>query len=292
MYYVVYGFLWLISLLPLRILYFLSDAVYGLVFYVLKYRRAVVMNNLQIAFPENSDAERRQIAKKFYHNLIDTFIETLKLLSVSPAFVQRHFTANWEVINELKSTGRKVQMHLGHNFNWEWANAACALGLDFPFVGAYMPMKNKVFNRLFYHMRSRFGTLLVSATNMRKDMLPHRNTQYMIALASDQNPGHPGSGLWFNFFGRPTPFLSKPAKNAIINDCAVVFSFIHKKKRGYYEMVITLVEENARNTTELELTRKFVQYTEYVIRNYPDIWLWSHRRWKHAWKEEYGEVIE
>lgn len=292
MYYVVYGLLWLVSLLPLRVLYLLSDAIYGLIFYVLKYRRGVVLSNLQIAFPEKSDQERWLIAKQFYHNLIDTFIETIKLLSVSQAFIRRHFTANWEVVNDLKQTGRKVQLHMGHNFNWEWGNAVVSLESHFPFIGAYMPVKNKAIDRLFYNLRTRWGTLLVSATGMRKDMLPYRHTQYLLGLVADQNPGHPGSGLWFNFFGRPTPFLSKPAKNAIINECAVVFAYIHKKKRGYYDMVFTLVEENAMNTTDVALTRKFVNYLEYVIRQYPGMWLWSHRRWKHQWKAEYGTVIE
>lgn len=292
MYYIVYGFLWLVSLLPLRLLYVVSDAAYGLMFYVFKYRRDIVLSNLQIVFPEKSEKERWLIAKKFYHNLVDTFVETIKMISASNAYIQRHFEGNWEVINDLKQTGRKLQLHLGHNFNWEWANAAAAKQLHWPYVGAYMPMKNKLFNRLFYNLRSRYGTLLVSATNMRQDMLPYRNTQYMLALASDQNPGHPGSGFWFNFLGRPAPFLSKPAKNAILNNCVVVFAFIHKKKRGHYEVVFTLVEENAQQTTERELTRKFVRYMEQVIRTYPDMWLWSHRRWKHQWKPEYGEIIE
>lgn len=292
MYYVVYGFLWLVSLLPLRVLYVLSDGIYGFVFHINRYRRDIVMNNLRVAFPEKTEKERLRIAKKFYHNMIDTFIETIKMLSVSNRFIQKHFTGNWEVINDLKPTGRKVQLHLGHNFNWEWGNAAGAKQLQLPFVGAYMPLKNKILNRFFYNLRSRYGTLLVSATNMREDMIPYRNTQYMIGLATDQNPGHPASGLWFTFFGRPTPFLSKTAKNAIANNCAVVFGFIHKKKRGYYNVVFTLVEENAAHTTEVELTRKFVRYMEDVIRKYPDMWLWSHRRWKHEWKEEYGEVRE
>jgi Kdo2-lipid IVA lauroyltransferase/acyltransferase len=123
-------------------------------------------------------------------------------------------------------------------------------------------------------------------------MIPYRNTQYMIGLATDQNPGKPASALWFNFFGRPAPFLSKPAKSAIDNRCAVVFGFIHKKKRGHYEVVFTLVEEAAERTTEVELTSKFVRYMEGVIRKYPDMWLWSHRRWRHEWKEEYGPVRE
>jgi Kdo2-lipid IVA lauroyltransferase/acyltransferase len=290
MYYVVYGLLWLVSLLPLQILYIVSDGIYAVMFYVVKYRRDIVDKNLLIAFPEKTDKERLRISKNFYHNLIDTFIETLKMISASPKFFQKHFKGNWEVINNVKPTGRRLQLHLGHNFNWEWANAAAAKQLDYPYVGAYMPMKNKVFNRLFYNLRSRYGTLLVSATNMREDMMQHRNTQYMLALVADQNPGHPGSGLWFNFFGKPAPFLSKPAKNAIANECALAFAFIHKVKRGYYEVIFELVEDNAAESTVEEITLKFKRYMEKVIRTYPDMWLWSHRRWKHEWKEEYGPV--
>lgn len=248
-------------------------------------------SNLLIAFPEKTERERYLIEKKFYHNLVDIFIETIKMMSVSNAYIQKRFEGNWEVINNCKANGRKLQLHLGHNFNWEWANAAAAQQLHYPYIGAYMPMKNKTFNKLFYDLRSRYGTLLVSATNMREDMMKYRNTQYMLALVADQNPGHPASGLWFNFFGRPAPFLSKPAKNAIANECAIVFGFIHKKKRGRYEVVFTLIEDDARNSTVEEITRKFVRYMEDVIRAYPDMWLWSHRRWKHAWKEEYGSVL-
>jgi KDO2-lipid IV(A) lauroyltransferase len=292
MYYVVYGFLWLVSLLPLRVLYVLSDGIYAIMFYVAKYRRDIVDKNLLIAFPEKTAKERLRISKNFYHNLVDTFIEMLKMISASDTFFQKHFKGNWEVINNVKPTGKKLQLHLGHNFNWEWANAAAATQMHYPYVGAYMPVKNKIFNRLFYNLRSKYGTLLVSATNMREDMMKYRNTQYMLALVADQNPGHPGSGLWFRFFGKPAPFLSKPARNAIANDCALAFAFIHKKKRGYYEVIFELVEENAADSTELELTRKFVRYMENVIRTYPDMWLWSHRRWKHEWKEEYGPINE
>jgi KDO2-lipid IV(A) lauroyltransferase len=125
---------------------------------------------------------------------------------------------------------------------------------------------------------------------MGPDLLPHRRKQYVLTLVADQNPGHPASGIWFNFLGRPAPFLSKPAKNAVINQSAVVFAFIYKIKRGYYEVVYTREEENAAVTTEEELTRRFVRYLEDVIRKYPDMWLWSHRRWKHQWKAEYGDI--
>ena len=120
MYYVVYGLLWLISLLPLRVLYVLSDCIYGLVFYVFKYRKDVVMKNLLIAFPEKTEKERRRIAKKFYHNFIDMSIETLKMLSVSEKVLEKRFTANWDLINEIHSTGKSLQVHVGHYFTGQW----------------------------------------------------------------------------------------------------------------------------------------------------------------------------
>jgi len=290
MYYIVYGFFWLLSLLPLRVLYFFSDCIYLLVFYVLKYRRDVVMYNLDIAFPEKPTKEKIAIAKQFYHNFLDTFIETIKMFSASKKFYNKRVKANWEVINRFADTGRNIQVHLGHNFNWEWANAAGAQNFTLPFVGVYMPISNKIFDRIFYKLRSSTGTRLVRATHMREDFLPYRKLQYILGLAADQNPGDPGGAWWFHFFGRPTCFVKGPAKNAILNNTVVVFAFIHKPRRGYYNVVLSLAEESAGEKKEQELTGKFVKYLEEVIRQYPDMWLWSHRRWKWEWKEGDGEV--
>ncbi|MFI5132835.1 MAG: lysophospholipid acyltransferase family protein [Chitinophagales bacterium] len=292
MYYVVYGFFWLLSLLPFRVLYFLSDAIYGLVFYIIKYRRDVVSDNLKHAFPEKTEKERKRIAKKVYHNFIDTFMETIKMLSVSKKTMSKRFACNWEVINQYKSTGRSIQVHAGHNFNWEWCNGSCPIHFELPFLAVYMPLTNKTFERVFYKLRSRFGSILLRATHMREDFLPYRDKQYALVLAADQNPGSPTSGWWYNFFGRPAPFVKGPAKGAITNNTVVVFAFIHKIRRGYYQSVFSVATENPSEFTEQELTKKFVDYLEDVIKTYPDMWLWTHRRWKHKWKEEYGKIIE
>ena len=155
-----------------------------------------------------------------------------------------------------------------------------------------MPFTSKITERLFYKLRTRNGAIFLRATHMKEDFLPYRNTQYLIGLVADQNPGHPANAWWFNFFGRPTTFLKGPAKAAQINDTAVVFAFVHKPRRGYYEEVFSLATEDSRSLTEQELTQKFVLYLENVIKQYPDMWLWTHRRWKHEWKEEYGPVIQ
>jgi Kdo2-lipid IVA lauroyltransferase/acyltransferase len=292
MYYIVYGSLWLLSLLPLRLLYVLSDCIYGLMFYVFKYRKDVVMQNLLIAFPEKTEKERKQIAKKFYHNLIDMFIETLKMLSVSEKVLEKRFTANWDLINAIHASGKSLQIHVGHNFNWEWGNLVMTKKTVYKLLAVYMPLANKIMERLFYKIRTRNGAVFLRATHMKEDFLPYQSTQYLIGLVADQNPGHPANAWWFNFFGRPTPFLKGPAKAALANNTAVVFAFIHKPRRGYYEAIFSPAVEITDNMSEQELTQKFVVYLEEVIKKYPEMWLWSHRRWKHEWKPEHGEIIK
>jgi KDO2-lipid IV(A) lauroyltransferase len=292
MYYIVYGLLWLISLLPLRVLYVLSDCIYGLTFYIIKYRKDVVMKNLLIAFPDKTEKERKQIARKFYHNLIDMFFEFLKMLSVSEKVLAKRFTANWDVVNAIHSTGKSVQIHVGHNFNWEWGNHIMTKKTVYKLISVYMPLANKIMERLFYKTRTRNGAVFLRATHMKEDFQPYQNTQYALGLVADQNPGHPGNAWWFYFFGRPTPFLKGPAKAALVNNAAVVFAFIHKPRRGFYEATFSSTVDITDTMTEQELTQKFVVYLEEVIKKYPDMWLWTHRRWKHEWKPEYGEIIK
>ena len=250
------------------------------------------MKNLAIAFPEKTEKERKQIAKKFYHNLIDMFMETIKLLSVSDTILEKRFTANWELINAIHSTGKSVQIHVGHNFNWEWGNLVMTKKSVYKLLAVYMPLSSKIMERLFYKIRTRNGAIFLRATHMKEDFIPYRNTQYLLGLVADQNPGHPGNAWWFHFFGRPTPFLKGPARAALLNDTAVVFAFIHKPRRGYYEAIFLPEVEMNSSMTEQELTRKFVEYLEGVIKTYPEMWLWTHRRWKHEWKPEYGELIK
>ena len=292
MYYVVYGLLWLLSRLPLRVLYVISDGVYGLVYYVFGYRKKVVMQNLLTAFPEKSEAERLTIAKKFYRNFTDTMVETIKMFSASTKLIHRRSKANWEIAADVLNTGRNVQLHIGHNFNWEWANAIASDKVHLPRLVIYMPLGNKIFDRIFYQLRSKFGTTMIRATHLHEDLSPFRKKQHALGFIADQNPGNPRNAWWFNFFGRPTPFLRGPAKSAIINNAPVVFAYVHKEKRGYYVGEISIATMEPKTLSEQELTRMFVRYLEDKIRQYPEMWLWSHRRWKHEWKPEYGPVLE
>ncbi|MDP4148927.1 MAG: lysophospholipid acyltransferase family protein [Bacteroidota bacterium] len=291
MYYVVYGGLYLVSLLPLWLLYPLSDVLALLLYYVIRYRRRVVFSNLSIAFPEKSEAERRRIARKFYRNFVDNFIETIKLLSASRSFIMRHFVVdNPEVLEEFYAQGRRCQLHLGHNFNWELANAAIPFYTRYTFIVVYMPIENKLLDRLFLRLRRRTGSVLLPATSMQRAMMPYRNEQYLLALVGDQAPPHADNAYWLNFFGRPTPFIRGPERGARAADIPDVFVRFYRTRRGYYRIHFTVLSDHSAGMPEGRITLLYARHMEDAIRQNPDLWLWSHKRWKHEWKEEFSRL--
>lgn len=287
MYYGLYGFLYVLSLLPLRVLYLLSDFFYLVVYKLLGYRKKVVLHNLAIAFPDKTNAEREAIAARFYHNFCDTFIETIKFISAPPSFFQKHFQADYSVIHDLWAQGKNIQLHLGHNFNWELANLAFPFAIPYKTLVVYLPLNSKPFNRLFQKLRSRFGTVMIAATRMRAEMLPHRNTQYIIGLIADQSPANPAEAIWVPFFGRPTAFIKGPEAAARRNNFPVLFCHFVKLRRGYYKGYAQLVTQDPTSLPAKELTLRYARFLEEIMRQHPDMWLWSHRRWKHEWKPEY-----
>jgi KDO2-lipid IV(A) lauroyltransferase len=131
---------------------------------------------------------------------------------------------------------------------------------------------------------------MLSAHHIRKEMMHYRNMQYIMGLAADQNPGEPGHSYWLYFFGKPAPFVTGPEKGSRPRNLPVAFCYIEKLRRGYYNMVISMGEEHPKLLPEGALTVKFVRYMENVIGICPDMWLWSHNRWKHQWKDEYKKL--
>lgn len=287
MYPIVYGLFYLLSLLPWRILYLISDALYLLVYYVIGYRKKVVFDNLKIAFPEKTTAERERIAKDFYHNFIDSFIEIIKLLSVSEQRFRKRFTINIDVLNDLYAGNQNVEIVSGHYFNWEYANLGVSLDSKFPFIGVYMPLSNKVFDKLIYRLRTKFGSLLVPASEFKSNFHQYAKNRYALGLVADQNPGNPGKAYWTNFFGKPAPFARGPEKGAKMNNTAIVYAHFYKIKRGHYRLDFELVTTTPNDYPDGALTKLLVKKVEESVRKIPANYLWSHRRWK--WSHEAGK---
>jgi KDO2-lipid IV(A) lauroyltransferase len=140
------------------------------------------------------------------------------------------------------------------------------------------------------HLRSRTGTILLPATNMSKAIIPYRNAQYMLTLVADQAPGNWNKAYWLNFFGRPTPFVKGPERGARIADIPGVFVRFYKSRRGYYRAHLTRGADHPAQLPEGELTLRYARFLEDAIRADPGGWLWSHKRWKNEWKEEYRRL--
>jgi len=179
------------------------------------------------------------------------------------------------------------QIHLGHTFNWEWGQLILKKSTPYKLMVVYMPISNKIFEKIFYDSRTRSGSIFLPATSMRSAMVAHNETQYLLGLVADQNPGALSTAYWVNFFGKPTAFVSGPEKAARLKNIPVFFAHIEKPKRGYYNAVLKIGELNPSDLKEGELTLRYVKYLQEVIQQNPDMWLWSHRRWKHELKEEH-----
>jgi KDO2-lipid IV(A) lauroyltransferase len=280
MYYIVFPLLYLLSCLPFFMLYRLSDFAAFVLRKIIKYRKDVVLTNLKHAFPDKSDSELNRIAKDFYRNLTDTFIESIKMISLSKRRFYNMVSINLDDSIALAEKGKSIQFLAGHQFNWELANWIIADKMPIPFVGVYMKIKNKAINKIFYDMRSRTGTKLVATHEFRTKMHQMLTDQHCIGLAADQNPGNPENAYWLNFLNRPAPFVTGPDKSARKTNYAVVFLQLVKIRRGKYDFRSIVVKEDAAGSAEGELTRRYRDLLEETVRSNPDNYLWSHRRWK------------
>ncbi|MDR3679023.1 MAG: lysophospholipid acyltransferase family protein [Flavipsychrobacter sp.] len=280
MYYLLLIFLYPLALLPLRVLYVLSDVIYVLLYHIAGYRKQVVLSNLRNAFPEKDDKEIRRIMRLFYHSFCDQWMETLKLLTISPKELNKRITGNWEVFHELNREDKNTYILLGHTFNWEWGNVALQYNNPQQFAGVYQPVANKGFDKLMLRLRSRGGGWMISM-KAKKGFQRLDGVRYLVGLIADQNPSNIKGSIWLPFMHRPAPFFKGPEQLATRAKAAVTFVGIKKIKRGYYNLTISLFTKDASQLESGVVTKAYVAFMEQQLREQPENWLWSHKRWKH-----------
>ena len=290
MYYIVYGILYLVSLLPFFILYAIADFFFVIIYFLIRYRKDVVFENLRKAFPEKNEKEIRSIARRNYRNFIDNWIETIKLLSISKKNLNKRVSGNFEIFFHLFQTCKSVQVNLGHFFNWEIMTLHTGINQPYTFLTVYLPQSSKIMNRLINKLRSKWGNPQLPAGDIARAIIPWRRKQYLLALGADQRPLFAHNGYWLYFMHQPTPFVKGPEKFAMVQDIPVVMMTTTRPKRGYYHFNYFLLAEDPKSLPEGELIRKYVQHLEKNIRLQPDLYLWSHKRWKHQWKPEYHDL--
>lgn len=280
-YFLALPFMYGISLLPFPLFYLLSDLFCFLLYRVIGYRRAVVMENLRNAFPEKTEKERRQIAARYYRNLADIMLETIKMLTISEKTLKKRFRlVNQELVESYYAQGRSVVGAVGHFGNWEWGCLVQGMVSSKPSLVIYKPLRNPWFDRLFRRMRSRTGAILVSMRKTFRKIAEYRGQPFMTIVAADQTPVKLGSVYWTTFLNQDTPVFLGIEKIAKMNNSVIVYCDIKRLKRGYYGVEYKVLFEDPANTSQHEITEAHTRFLENRIRESPSDWLWSHRRWK------------
>jgi KDO2-lipid IV(A) lauroyltransferase len=269
--------------LPFRVLGVLSNAMFFVMYTVLGYRRGVVETNLRNAFPAKSDEEIMQISKQFFRHLCDLFLETFKILTITPASMIRHchFTPEAKALfDSMAEQGKSIIMVMGHQGNWEWAGHPYSLLCKQKLVVIYHPLSNKYFDELMLRMRTRFGTKMIPMKDTFREMVKHRSKVTTTAFIADQTPS-PQNAYWTTFLNQETPVFWGTETIARKMGYPVVYAQIKKYKRWHYEMYAEMLVEHPKETGEGEISELFTRRLEQDIIDQPETWLWSHRRWKH-----------
>ena len=285
----IYPLVWLLSKLPMRILYLKSNVLFFFVFYVFGYRKKVVDYNLQIAFPEKTAIERKAIAKQFFKHFTDLLVETIKAISISKKEILRRYKyKNPELVNNLLEQGKSIVFVSAHQANWEWS-VNSPLVLNCNVNGAYTSLGNRYFDRIVKKSRERFGFLCYESSKTVK--IIHKNyikkKQAIYLLISDQSPQLEHTQYWTNFFNVKVPFHVGATSLAKKFDLAVVYCYTKKIKRGYYSTEFKLITDNPKEEQDFGVTEKYISLTEQLIREQPEYYLWSHNRFKH--KDRFDE---
>lgn len=282
-YILVYPLLWLISRLPFKIIYFISDGVYVLLYHVIGYRKKVVRNNLALVFPEKSEKERLLIEKAFYKHMCDIFLEMMKTMGMSKKEIQERFTVtNMELVNGLEEKGLNTMLMLPHYASWEWV-----LSLNLQILskgyGIYQKIENKYFDKLVRDIRGKYNTQLISTRESRKILKAAKdsNELLMVGIISDQSPMVSRAKYWTDFMGVVVPAHVGGEEICKANDFIPIYLKVRKKKRGYYEGTFKILSENPSDVPDYEITDDFLRETEKSIREAPEYYFWTHKRWKH-----------
>lgn len=270
--------------MPFRILYVLSDGVYGLLFYVTGYRKKVVLKNLRNSFPEKTQEEINIICKKFYHYFCDLTLETFKTLTISKEKMLKRCSLEPGakiLFDQLAATNQSVIIVMGHKGNWEWAGNTFSLCCKHQLYVIYHPLSNKYFNGLVYKMRTRFGTKLIAMKDTFREMTKNRSELNATAFIADQSPS-PDKAYWMQFLNQDTPVFMGTEKIAQKMKYPIVYVSVKKIKRGYYTLAAKLLKEPPYILNEGEITTAHTEKLERDILEQPETWLWTHRRWKHT----------
>lgn len=284
LYALVYGFIYVVSLLPMWIHYRFSDFLYFLVYHVVRYRRKLVRRNLADSFPEKSADEILRIERRYYAWFCDYIVETLKLTSISQAEMQRRMRFfGLEQIEEAMRRGDSSTCYLGHYCNWEWVSS---IGLNYSdnirTGQIYHELESPVMNRFFLKIRGRFKGHSIRMNQTLQTLIAWRREGIISCTGyiADQVPGFHDMHCWPMFLNHDTPVYTGTERMARILGGPVFYLDLSRPRRGYYECRVVKITDDIKLMPNFQPTLRYFELFEQTIRRDPAFWLWSHNRWK------------
>ncbi len=277
--------IWLLAIMPLDLLYKISDILYFGVYRIIRYRKKLVRENLRNSFPEKSKVELRVIEHKFYHYICDYMLESMKMLLLPKEELFRRMKFNnMDLYLEMIEKHGGIIVMMPHYANFEWAVGVGAFMKegDIP-MQVYKPIRNKYIDDLFKYIRSRFGGYNVPKHDAIREVVKakHAGKKMALGLVADQSPNPSGLHFWTTFLHQETSFMDGGERIARMMDFPVFYCDLKKERRGYCEATFELMVESPKQTTHGEITEMFARRVEETILREPAYWFWSHRRWKH-----------
>lgn len=273
------------ALLPMKALYVLSDILYGLIYKLVGYRLKVVRRNLAASFPDQSLKELRSLERKFYHHFADYIVETIKLAHISLEELQkRAYVKNPELIDELMEKGHTCFILLmGHYGNWEWFSGSTSRFKDAHIYQIYRPLNNKAFDQLFINLRTHFGSFGIKKNDTVRDViqLKQKKERSLVIFLADQTPSKANLHYWTDFLHQDTAILTGPERIARKLDLPVIFLDTQQVERGHYTVDFKLITDKPKETPSNYITEQYARLLEKMILRDPAYWLWTHKRWKH-----------
>ena len=288
MYHLLSFLLKLISYIPFRAIYVLSDGLYYILYYIIRYRRKIVRKNLTESFPTLKGKEILQVEKKFYRYLTDQVLESCKMATISPEEMKKHMKfTNIEAANAVFKEGKTIALYMGHYGNWEWISSIplwVAEGVTS--VQIYHKLRNDNTNRLILNMRERLGAISVEMRKTARYITEISNTNQVsvIGFIADQSPKKKEVRYFLPFLHHRTPILVGTEKIVKHYGFEAWFLDMKRVKRGYYEAELIRMHEEPASLPDFELTEIYFRMLEKVIQERPELYLWTHNRFKHATK--------
>lgn len=270
-----------LSLIPFRLLYFISDCCSFILQYVIRYRFKIVLCNLQNSFPEKNIEEIRTLTSKFYKSLCDTILESLKGFSSEPKqLLGRYKFLNPELTNNYSEEGRDIIIALSHYCNWEWGTQVSGLVLKHELISFYKPMSNKYSDEYFLKQRMKQNMKLHSIYDPKYNLRLLSGKPRAYFFLNDQRPKNIKKVIWTTFLNQNTACMRGLEEYAKLFNLPVIYADIQKVKRGFYTVQMENICNNPTETLPGEITDKYMRKLETIIIKKPEDWLWSHSRWK------------